>query len=149
MPLLSATLENSLNPFMDTASPVFQKYPETVPEFAQNFAQALFLYFSACTVPSVTIEAAKQQAIAVAISNAYTSETYLEDIVQTFLASYALGTLPGFSTTLPVTPLDLSPVYSLGLSGQNILPLLCTMVDAWVKTAIAVNNFTGIPVLYA
>lgn len=141
MPLLPQTLSNGLS-FMKHPD----TYPKTYPEFAQNFADALLLYFSACIVPSTTIAAAKAACASFLTANAGVPNV-LENGCMAFFTAYIPGCLPAFAVAPPVAALSLAPVYSLGMSNapaENIISLLVSTIDAWARTSLATNTASGV-----
>jgi hypothetical protein len=154
MPLNSITLKQALLPFM--APPNTAGYPKTFGQFGASFAQALTTYYSLCTIPSLTIANAELSCKALSLTvpdpPVAVYPRALEQLVETYFAVYAPGTLPAFATTLPPVPIDFSPVYVLGTAGatgESIVSLFATIIDAWARTALAVQTSTGVAIPYS
>lgn len=138
---------------MDPNDPLFQGYPENSTLAIQNFANAINNY--AKFVVPVTTPVSQQLGVQAFITT-MTSITIqpgptFQSLFPTALTMYAtqlgLGMAPAFTGSPPVTPLQLDPVWEIGLNGgttQAVITALVPLIDAWFRTGIAVNNASGV-----
>lgn len=74
--------------------------------------------------------------------------TLLQNSLLIYALKIAEGMAPDYTAIPPVTPLIFTSVTALGTSGassEKCLEQMSTLIYAWFKTGIAVNNITAIP----
>lgn len=159
MPLLPVILKTELSKVMDSNDPLFKKYPDTQLSSIWNFAGAINNYLLGIVPPSInttliiplaTIPVAEQIFIINMMTLSSVKGFTFMDLFPKALTQYAIsigiGMAPAFVGTAPVIPINMEPVWQIGMSGsstQDVIEIMATTIDLWFKTGIAVNTVTG------
>lgn len=143
MPLLPDVLKANMEPFFDQESPNFSAFPADPQDAAKKWAGAVGAYMSGVVPPSATASPA-QSTFEATMLGMPPSGGGAAVIVQAFVAAaaqLALGMAPTYISTPPAAPLLLDPVFAIGSAGGSnaaVLSALCTTVDTWMRTGLAV-----------
>lgn len=148
MALISTLLKSEFEKFWDQESPSFEGFPENEVDAAVKWADAINQYASAVIPVSTTSELAKTSLLTLLSTISNVSQNgiaVLPSAFASYAAQLALGMQPAFTGTPPAIPINFSSLYALGLSGASnseCLDEFVSLVHAWFKTGIAVNNST-------
>ena len=140
----SNTLIQELSKFWDEELSEFQAYPESFNIFVDKFSNALNLYLIPLTPTSTTLSAAcssfsNQLKLAQSLDNGS-----LESALNLLLDVLVSGMLPLY-VCVPIYLTSLEDIWTSGIEGDtstNILNKLCTRIDIWVKSQVAIEATT-------
>lgn len=138
MALLKNVLVTEIRKINDELFPSFEGWPASEQEASQRWAQAIATYVLTIVPVSATIALAKANME----SEAPLSPTGFDS----FASGLAQGML-GFTATPPPSPINLLPVFPIGLAGGSAevcANAIANVIDAWFKTGIAVNQGSGV-----
>lgn len=149
MTLISRTLLDAFIPFFDQEDPAFEAHPKDVQEVASLWSEAVDKYASQVTPASTTAAAAKEAFRNTMLAmNESNGATVLQQAFMAYALQLAAGmTAVGFTGTPPAAPLQLQPVFSVGLAGgsnRQCLEMLVQIIDVWFKTGVAVQVSSGV-----
>lgn len=153
MPLIQNLLKQQLSSICDESSPLFTEFPSSWEEAGMRWANALNTYASTVIPASTTSPLAIQTFITTWLPLRETENiSVISTCIQAYANVLATGMLAsGFTGVAPIIPLDLTPVYNLGVQSSEadpVLNLLAMTIDLWFKTGTAVNILTGATVLW-
>lgn len=151
MALDRSKLVEELRKIADQEFQLFEEFPKTNLETADRWASAIDTYANKVIPSSTTSNEAKQSFIQVMkqVSPAVDGITLLTQAIVNYATTLSIGMLPSFNGTPSITPLILSSISTIGLSGgssRQCCELLATLIDQWFKSGIAINTTTGTPV---
>jgi hypothetical protein len=143
MPLVSSVLKDQLQRFMDAEYPLFVDYPVSQIDSAAKWAEAIMQYAQSVGPASATHLQARNamQGVLAGVTNAAGNGATL---FSQGLASYAsvMGAgMTGFVATPPIIPVNIVPVFNLGMAGADAATCtqaLATAVDIWFHLGTAV-----------
>lgn len=150
MPLLPNILQLELSKIIDSEHPQFVGFPQNQLQMANNWGNALQQYASGIIPPSATLAAAVTAfKNLMATMNTSNGLVVFPQAFTTFALTLSTGMQPAFTATPPPAPISLTPVFSIPLQdGTNStrISTMASIIDAWMRTGIAINNASGVSV---
>lgn len=146
MPLVPNNFKVGLESIFDQESDNFDGFPNSFSSAAERWATAFHNYAKLVVPPSTTSEAAKE-AFKSTFMTMGNGRIILPKCFVAYANVLATGMQPAFSSTPPIGEPQLEIVYSLGLGGGSsaqCISMIVSIVDAWMRTGIAVNNSSGV-----
>lgn len=148
--LVPTILKTSLQEIFDQESPSFKGFPENLTQAAVRWGDAFDGYAKAVIPISISSAAAKAAFITTFLTmNSENGLTQFPSCFHNYAIALAAGMTPLFTGVPPVLPPVLTPVFTLGLSEAKSLDcinLLVEIVDKWMRTGIAIQTTTKVPI---
>lgn len=150
MPLIPAVLQQGLSSLIDMDNPSFVGFPDNPVSMADNWASVLERYLLTIIPPSTTISGAKQAFSSVmATMNTSNGLLVFPQAFTSLALALSVGMQPAFTGTPPPVPIQLSSVFAIPLqdgTNQTRIATMTSIIDAWFRTGLAVNNVSGVTV---
>lgn len=149
MALVKSILKNELQAFCNENAVNFSGYPGSFEEAAGKWSKAFDSYARGVTPISTTSVGAKSAfEVQFLASKGKEDISFLKSCFAKYVQVLATGMAPLFIATPPNQgALNLEIISTLGLNGgssEACLDSLCTLIDTWMRTGIAVNSISGI-----
>lgn len=147
----SNVLKNELRKFWDEELPEFQSYPESFNDFVDRFSSALNLYLISLIPVSTTLSAACSVFSGQLKSAQSLENGHFESALNAFLDTLVSGMLPTY-VCVPIPLTSLADIWTLGIEGEsseNILRLLCTRIDSWIRSQMATEVMTKKTIVFS
>lgn len=148
--LTPSVLTAELQKIFDQESSTFEGFPESHEVAAERWANAFDSYAKSVTPPSLTSAAAKS-----AFQSTFLAMNESNGLIQFPLCflNYAVALAPGmaplYAGVPPVSPPNLTPVFSIGYGGGKSIACinqLVSILDAWMRTGQAIHSVTGVTI---
>lgn len=148
MALIRNTLLTELRKGLDEEYSEFTRHPNSLQEAGEIWANAFSNYAKSIIPISTTVESAKSKFISTfnTITNT-NGKVVFPSCFQLYCVELGLGMQPLFTAVPPTLPPFFDSVFISGLAGSSTklcLEQICTIIDAWIKTGLAINNSSGV-----
>ena len=153
MPILDSSIQNELLKIFDTEFSDFEGFPETSVEVADRWATAIDTALNGQIIPTVlptgysTAKTSFQSTMLTLPASGIVA-------IQLAFTNYALGIvagmLPAFIGVPPPVPIDFTPAYAIGQTGDNnaCAKMMGTIISLWLKTGTATPSGGGSPIFW-
>jgi hypothetical protein len=150
MTLIRDTLLTELRKGLDEKYIQFTKHPSNLQEAGKIWSDAFSNYTKSIIPISTTVESAKGKFISTfnTITNT-NGKLVFASCFQLYCVELGLGMQPLFTATPPPTLPIFDSVFTSGLTGSSTeicLEQICTVIDTWIRTGLAINNSSGVTV---
>ena len=127
-----------------------KSFPESFEDAAEKWSSAFDKYASQVTPPSITSSTAKEAFKSTFLTmTEVTGKTVFPKCFKAYCDALAPGMAPNFTSTPPIGIPIFDSVTVIGMGGgksSQCIELIITIVDAWIKTGIAINTSTGVSI---
>lgn len=148
MPLKKQTLISEIRKIADQQFVNFEQFPKNNIETAERWAEAIDTYANVVIPTSKSSGEARESFVGVMqqVTPGIDGLAILTQAILSYATILGAGMAPTFAGTPSPSPLVLSSVSIIGMSGgtsQQCCELLGSLIDTWFRSGIAINTTTG------
>lgn len=144
--LVKQLLKEEILKITDASNPQHEGFPQNIFEAAERWATAINNYASQVLPVSLTADSAKVSLVAhLGTANDIGTQSFINGLIA-YSIILSNGMNPAFSGVMPATPLNLQPIFNMGLNGassEEVAEYLSVEIDRWFRTGTAINNSIG------